>query len=55
MEEDLNQENLFLGNSESNWYDELPDAIKESFDRGIKEADSNQGLNHNVVMASLRR
>lgn len=37
------------------WWEELPDEIKKKVEKGLKEADLGEGIEHKEVMKSLRK
>lgn len=46
----INYIKAIFSSEPKNWWEELPDEIKASVDRGLKQASNKQTLPHNQVM-----
>jgi hypothetical protein len=41
--------------TEGDWWDELPEAVKKQLDLAAKEADEGKGIPHEEVMAEMKQ
>jgi|688.fasta_scaffold1019780_2 hypothetical protein len=47
-------EAVFVRHNED-WWDTLPDRIKESVDRGLKQSEKGVGVSHELVMKKMEK
>ncbi len=46
----INHIKAIFDSQSSNWYDELPEEIRNQVDQGILEADKGEGISHDQAM-----